>query len=162
MRTRGTVRTPEGPDVAYQVEGDGHRLLPLAGQANNHWCDVVWPDVAAFRTVRIDWRGTGDSADGPADLTTRSLAADVVDVLDVLYLRTVDVYGTSMVVAWRSGSLSTTPTGFGAWSSAVTPGQTPRRGAKPGGTGAWPVADFRRSRHPPSVSTAPTTVRSDS
>ena len=83
MRTRGTVRTPDGTGVAYQVEGDGHPLLVLTGQANNHhWWDVVWPDLAAYRTVSIDWRGTGFSADGPADFTTRSLAADVVDVVD--------------------------------------------------------------------------------
>lgn len=100
MRTRGAVRTPDGTDVAYQVEGDGHPLLVLTGQANNHhWWDVVWPDLAAYRTVSIDWRGTGYSADGPADLTTRSLAADVVDVVDPLDLRTVDVCGTSMVAA---------------------------------------------------------------
>jgi pimeloyl-ACP methyl ester carboxylesterase len=73
MWPRGTVRTPDGTDVAYQVEADGHPVLVLTGQANNHhWWDVVWPELAAYRTVSIDWRGTGDSADGPADFTTRS------------------------------------------------------------------------------------------
>jgi pimeloyl-ACP methyl ester carboxylesterase len=145
MRTRGTVRTPDGTGVAYQVEGDGHPLLVLTGQANNHhWWDVVWPDLAAYRTVSIDWRGTGFSADGPADFTTRSLAADVVDVVDPLDLRTVDVCGTSMVAAWRSGSRSTIPTGFGAWSSAVPPRADPTPWSEAWrwcAAAAWPVAD---------------------
>ena len=83
MRTRGTVRTPDSTDVADQIEGDWHPLLLLAGQANNHHCwDVVWPDLAAYRTLSIDWRGTDDSADGPDHFTTRSLGTGVVDVLD--------------------------------------------------------------------------------
>lgn len=103
MRTHGTVRTPDGTDLAVQVEqidgveGDGPPLLLLAGQANNHhWWDAVRPDFAAYRTVSLDWRGTGVSADGPGDFTTRSLADDVAAVLDALGVETADVYGTSM------------------------------------------------------------------
>jgi pimeloyl-ACP methyl ester carboxylesterase len=83
--------------VERQVRGGGPPLLLLAGQANHHgWWDPVRPDFAERTTVSLDWRGTGDSEEGPADFTTRSLAQDVVAVLDALDLRTVDVYGTSM------------------------------------------------------------------
>ncbi len=97
MRTRGTVRTGDGTALAYQVEGTGPPLLLLAGQANNHhWWDPVRRDFEAHRTVSLDWRGTGDSEAGPADFTTRTLAADVADLLATLELQTLDVYGTSM------------------------------------------------------------------
>ena len=97
MRTRTTARTADGTSLAVQVEGAGPPLLLLAGQANHHgWWDAARPDFADRTTVTLDWRGTGESEAGPSDFTTRSLAADVVDVLDALGLTTVDVYGTSM------------------------------------------------------------------
>ena len=97
MRTHGTVRTADGTEVAYQLDGPGPPLLLLAGQANNHhWWDAVRADLLAYRTVSLDWRGTGDSEDGPSDFTTRTLAADVVALLDQLGIETLDVYGTSM------------------------------------------------------------------
>jgi 3-oxoadipate enol-lactonase len=97
MRTRTTARTADDTSLAVQVEGDGPPLLLLAGQANHHgWWDPVRPDFADRTTVSLDWRGTGESEAGPTDFTTRSLAADVVAVLDALELATVDVYGTSM------------------------------------------------------------------
>ena len=96
MRTHGTVRTADGTEVAYQLDGPGPPLLLLAGQANNHhWWDAVRADLLAYRTLSLDWRGTGDSEDGPADFTTRTLAADVVALLDQLGIETLDVYGTS-------------------------------------------------------------------
>ena len=97
MRTHGTVRTADGTEVAYQLDGPGPPLLLLAGQANNHhWWDAVRADLLAYRTLSLDWRGTGDSEDGPGDFTTRTLAADVVALLDQLGIETLDVYGTSM------------------------------------------------------------------
>jgi pimeloyl-ACP methyl ester carboxylesterase len=97
MRTFGTVLTADGTRLAYQLDGAGPPLLLLAGQANHHgWWDQVRPDFAAFRTITRDWRGTGDSEDGAVDFTTRTLAGDVVDVLDAVGFATVDVYGTSM------------------------------------------------------------------
>jgi pimeloyl-ACP methyl ester carboxylesterase len=97
MRTRTTARTADGTSLAVQVEGDGPALLLLAGQANHHgWWDPVRSDFTGRTTVSLDWRGTGESDEGPADFTTRTLAADVVAVLDALDLTTVDVYGTSM------------------------------------------------------------------
>jgi 3-oxoadipate enol-lactonase len=97
MRTSGTVPTADGTRLAYQLDGAGPPLLLLAGQANHHgWWDQVRPDFAAFRTITLDWRGTGDSEDGVVDFTTRTLAGDVVDVLDAVGYATVDVYGTSM------------------------------------------------------------------
>src|SRR4051812_2107774 len=64
MRTHGTVRTADGTEVAYQLDGEGPPLLLLAGQANNHhWWDAVRADLLAYRTLSLDWRGTGDSED---------------------------------------------------------------------------------------------------
>lgn len=97
MRTHGTVRTGDGTRLAYQIEGSGPPLLLLAGQANHHgWWDPVRPDFAAFRTVTVDWRGTGGSEEGAVDFTTRTLADDLVEILDAAGVATVDVYGTSM------------------------------------------------------------------
>ena len=97
MRTSGTVLTADGTRLAYQLDGAGPPLLLLGGQANHHgWWDPVRPDFAAFRTITLDWRGTGDSEEGAVDFTTRTLAGDVVDVLDAVGFATVDVYGTSM------------------------------------------------------------------
>ena len=128
MRTHGTVRTADGTEVAYQLDGAGPPLLLLAGQANNHhWWDAVRADLLAYRTLSLDWRGAGDSEDGPADFTTRTLAADVVALLDQLGIETLDVYGTSM--GGRGG-----PSGSGA---ATRPrlhdaGRATRCGAQPG------------------------------
>jgi pimeloyl-ACP methyl ester carboxylesterase len=97
MRTHGTVVAADGTRLAYQLDGSGPPLLLLAGQANHHgWWDSVRPDLSDFRTVTLDWRGTGDSEDGAADFTTRTLVADLVDLLDALEIGPADVYGTSM------------------------------------------------------------------
>jgi 3-oxoadipate enol-lactonase len=84
----------------YEVHGRGERtLVLLAGQANSrHWWDAVLPDFSGnFRTVTLDWRGTGES-DKPDDdsYSTRGFAADVVAVLDDAGAGRVAVYGTSM------------------------------------------------------------------
>ncbi|HEY9289734.1 MAG TPA: alpha/beta fold hydrolase [Microlunatus sp.] len=90
----------DGTKISYQVEGTGETvLLLLAGQANNHrWWDRVRPDFNAdFRTVTLDYRGTGDSDRPDTDsYSTRGFAADAIAVLDDIGARRVQIYGTSM------------------------------------------------------------------
>lgn len=94
------ARTPDGVDLYYEVHGPGDRtLVLLAGQANNHhWWDVTRPDFdASFRTVTLDYRGTGLSGGcDPDSYSTRGFAGDVITILDQLGAGRADVYGTSM------------------------------------------------------------------
>ena len=94
------VRTADGADLYYEARGAGERvLLLLAGQANTHrWWEVARPDFDPyFRTVTLDWRGTGHSAKPDTDTySTRGFAADALAVLDATGAGRVDVYGTSM------------------------------------------------------------------
>ncbi|WP_031468104.1 alpha/beta fold hydrolase [Sciscionella sediminilitoris] len=86
--------------IHYQVHGEGApTLLLLAGQANSrHWWDPVLEDFSAvFRTVTLDYRGTGCSAKPDTDsYSTRGFAEDVRAVLDHLGAARAHVYGTSM------------------------------------------------------------------
>jgi pimeloyl-ACP methyl ester carboxylesterase len=84
----------------YEVHGRGERtLVLLAGQSNTrHWWDSVRADFdARYRTITLDWRGTGRSDKPDNDsYSTRGFAADVAAILDHLGAGVVDVYGTSM------------------------------------------------------------------
>jgi pimeloyl-ACP methyl ester carboxylesterase len=58
------ARTSDDIDLYYEVHGRGDGvLLLLAGQSNSHhWLDTTRPDFdASFRTVTLDYRGTGRS-----------------------------------------------------------------------------------------------------
>lgn len=95
---------PDGFPLAVQVGGppgapeDLPTLLLLPGQANSHhWWDRVRRGYeAAFRTVTFDYRGTGGSHGELGAWTTASFAADAVQVLDRLRVRSAAVFGTSM------------------------------------------------------------------
>jgi pimeloyl-ACP methyl ester carboxylesterase len=88
----------DGVRIAHQVRGAGRALLLLSGQANSHrWWDPVRADFdAAFRTITLDYRGTGDSDKPDEPYSTEGFAEDVVAVLDHLGVERADVYGTSM------------------------------------------------------------------
>ncbi|UYM06487.1 alpha/beta fold hydrolase [Solicola gregarius] len=95
-----TARASDGAAIHYDVRGDGERsLLLLAGQSNDHrWWDSVRADFdARFRTIAVDWRGTGAS-DKPADdsYSTTRFADDALAVLDDLGIARTHLYGTSM------------------------------------------------------------------
>lgn len=70
----------------------------LAGQSNNHtWWDAVRSDFEdQYRTITLDWRGTGDSDKPDEVYTTRGFVHDVTAVLDALGLDSAHIYGTSM------------------------------------------------------------------
>jgi pimeloyl-ACP methyl ester carboxylesterase len=94
------ARTADDVALYYESHGRGDTVLMLlAGQANNHhWWDAVRPDFDAdFRTVTMDWRGTGHSDKPDTDAyDMRAFAADVIAVLDELGAERVHLYGTSM------------------------------------------------------------------
>ncbi|WP_327634795.1 alpha/beta hydrolase [Kribbella sp. NBC_00482] len=88
----------DGTRIAYQVRGAGQPLVLLAGQSNNHtWWDPVRADFETqYRTITLDWRGTGESGKPDEVYSTVGFAEDVVAVLDDLGLDRAHVYGTSM------------------------------------------------------------------
>ncbi|TMR98302.1 alpha/beta fold hydrolase [Nonomuraea basaltis] len=89
--------TDDGVKLSYQLRGDGPPLVLLQGQANNHhWWDPVREDFDAYRTITIDYRGTGGSDKPDEPYTTRGFASDIIAVLDELGVRRAHVYGTSM------------------------------------------------------------------
>lgn len=95
----GKALAADGTAIAYQSAGSGFPVVLLAGQANNHrWWDSARGDFedAGYRTITLDWRGTGDSDKPDAVYSTRGFAADVVAVLDDLGVARAHVYGTSM------------------------------------------------------------------
>lgn len=92
------AKAANGIRLAYQTAGAGAPLLLLAGQANSHhWWDGIRADFETrYRTVTLDWRGTGDSDKPDEPYSTVGFADDVVAVLDDLGIEQAAVYGTSM------------------------------------------------------------------
>ncbi|WP_280455148.1 alpha/beta fold hydrolase [Nocardia brasiliensis] len=92
------AKAADGVRLAYQTAGAGTPLVLLAGQANNHhWWDGIRTDFETrYRTVTLDWRGTGDSDKPDEPYSTAGFAEDVVTVLDDLGIDQAAVYGTSM------------------------------------------------------------------
>ncbi|MEV0614890.1 alpha/beta fold hydrolase [Nonomuraea sp. NPDC050404] len=92
------VTTPGGVKLSYQVRGAGRPLVLLQGQSNDHrWWDSVRADFdAAYQTITLDYRGTGDSDKPDEPYGTRGFAADVLAVLDEAGVERAHVYGTSM------------------------------------------------------------------
>lgn len=92
------AKAADGARLAYQTAGAGDPLVLLAGQANNrHWWDGISADFEhRYRTVTLDWRGTGDSDKPDEPYSTAGFADDVIAVLDDLGIERAAVYGTSM------------------------------------------------------------------
>jgi pimeloyl-ACP methyl ester carboxylesterase len=89
-----------GTELYYERRGEGEPLLLIQGLGANgvHWGE---PFLAALErdldVVVLDNRGTGRSAPlNGADLTTASLAADALGLLDALELERAHVMGISM------------------------------------------------------------------
>lgn len=101
----GKAVAADGTVIAYQSAcanagaGSGIPLVLLAGQSNTHrWWDSARADfeTAGYRTITLDWRGTGASDKPDEPYSTRGFAADVVAVLDEAGIERAQVYGTSM------------------------------------------------------------------
>lgn len=92
------AKAANGVRLAYQTAGAGSPLILLAGQANNHhWWNGIRADFETrYRTITLDWRGTGASDKPDEPYSTTGFADDVVAVLDDLGIDRAAVYGTSM------------------------------------------------------------------
>lgn len=90
----------DGFPLGVQTGGaaDAPALLLLQGQANSHvWWDGLRPAFGSeFRTITMDYRGTGRSRGKVGSWTTARFASDAVEVLDRLGVDRAVVYGTSM------------------------------------------------------------------
>lgn len=102
MTTAHTVQVPrpDGARIDGQVSGPSGApaLLLLQGQSSSHhwWTGLREGFEDRFRTITLDYRGTGATTAPPGDLTTPLFADDAVAVLDALDVDKVHVYGTSM------------------------------------------------------------------
>lgn len=95
-----TVRARDGFELAVQARGPAGApvLLLLQGQANSHrWWDGIRDAFEGeFRTIPMDYRGTGSSRGPVEHWTIAGFAADAADVLAGVGVRRALVYGTSM------------------------------------------------------------------
>lgn len=94
------VRMTDGFPIAVQESGpaDAPAMILLAGQANSHrWWDGLRDAYGrGYRTLTMDFRGTGGSR-GPVDAwTSASFADDVAAVLEATGAGPALVLGTSM------------------------------------------------------------------
>lgn len=102
MRTANDhqVLCPDGARLQVQTAGssEGSVLVLLQGQANSHdwWAGLRRRYEKRFRTITMDYRGTGTTRSPAGGLTTGLLAEDVVCVLDALNVDQAHVYGASM------------------------------------------------------------------
>lgn len=102
MRTANNqqVLCPDGARLQVQTAGpsEGAVLVLLQGQANSHdwWAGLRRRYEKGFRTITMDYRGTGTTRSPAGGLTTGLLAEDVVCVLDALDVDQAHVYGASM------------------------------------------------------------------
>jgi pimeloyl-ACP methyl ester carboxylesterase len=89
-----------GTELYYERRGAGEPLLLIQGLGGNglHWGEPFLSELERdFELVILDNRGAGRSAPlGGADLTTASLAADALALLDSLELERAHVFGISM------------------------------------------------------------------
>lgn len=94
------VRTPDGALLAVRQAGPQNAppLLLLQGQANSmRWWDELRTGFEqAYRTVTIDYRGTGNTCADAGDWTTLTFAEDATLVMAEFGFESYRVYGTSM------------------------------------------------------------------
>ena len=94
--TRFARNGPVG--IAYDVRGHGRPLVLVQGVGIGRW---GWEPVAdrlarRFQVIAIDNRGIGASDSPRGPLTTRSMAQDVLAVLDHAGIKQASVLGTSL------------------------------------------------------------------
>jgi pimeloyl-ACP methyl ester carboxylesterase len=88
-----------GTELYYERRGAGEPLLLIQGLGGHsaHWGEPFLSELERdFELVVYDHRGAGRSAAFDGDLTTASLAADALALLDALGLERAHVLGISM------------------------------------------------------------------
>lgn len=88
----------EDTDFYYEIHGDGEPLILIPGLGTGAW---LWfkqvPAFAeSFRTIIFDPHGVGRSAPSEAPFTTRSLAATIAKLSDVLGIERAHIVGASL------------------------------------------------------------------
>ena len=85
--------------LAYDVSGPEDRpavLLSHCFAGNRHVWDAQLPALSAYRVIRYDARGHGDSGLPPGPYRLDDLADDAVGLLDALGIAQAHVFGISM------------------------------------------------------------------
>jgi 3-oxoadipate enol-lactonase len=99
MATADIVRS-DGARLHIEISGLATNpvLVLLQGQSSSSewWSGLRGRFNGRFRTVTMDYRGTGQTIDPGGELSTQLLGDDVLAVLDALNLPSAHVYGTSM------------------------------------------------------------------
>jgi haloacetate dehalogenase len=92
---RGVVRTREGVRLHYRRAGAGPGLVLLHGfpETSYMWRKVLGPLAERFTVVAPDLRGYGDSDRPAGGYDKRTMAADVVDLVEALALAPVVLVG---------------------------------------------------------------------
>ncbi|MBY0441195.1 MAG: alpha/beta fold hydrolase [Mycobacteriaceae bacterium] len=96
------IPRPDGAHLQVQVSGppDAPALVLLQGQANSHdwWSGLRVHYEDHFRTITMDYRGTGMTTSPPGELSMALLGSDVIAVLDALGLEPWFALGTDKIV----------------------------------------------------------------
>jgi 3-oxoadipate enol-lactonase len=84
--------------IAYDVRGHGRPLVLVQGVGVGRWGWEPMADRLArrFQVITIDNRGIGASDSPPGPFTTRSMAEDILAVLDHADIQQASVLGTSL------------------------------------------------------------------
>jgi pimeloyl-ACP methyl ester carboxylesterase len=90
---------PSGQRIGYSDTGSGAPVVLLPGSAVDHGIFAPGGQLAAiserFRTIGLDWRGTGESGRDEQPYTADDLVGDVIGALDVLGVERASIVGMS-------------------------------------------------------------------
>ncbi|MCB1051869.1 MAG: alpha/beta fold hydrolase [Acidobacteria bacterium] len=94
-----TAHLQNGLDFFYEKKGDGPVTVLISGLGHDHhiWAPLIERLPLSFgSTLCFDARGIGQSGDDGANLTTRIMAEDVIQLLDALAIPKANVVGISL------------------------------------------------------------------
>ena len=97
--TRGTVKSPDGVDIHYEVAGTGSPAIVFVhgwSCDRSYWSAQVEHFAKSHRVVAVDLGGHGESGLGRKDWTMAAFGADVCSVLEAVDIRGVVLVGHSM------------------------------------------------------------------
>jgi pimeloyl-ACP methyl ester carboxylesterase len=93
-----TVRTPDGVDLSYTIDGTGDPVVLIHGLGSfvGDWQAQIDALSRGFQVIAIDLRGHGDSAKPPGPYSVPLFASDVAAVIRALRLGPAHVVGLSL------------------------------------------------------------------